>query len=190
MAVLTIIVVQLSAFGERDHMGKVKRWFEQTLVSIRFLALLAVIASLIGCLGMFYISTVDLWKLFVQMAGYIDAISIEGQHRGARATTISYVIELVDGYLLALMMLIFAIGIYQLFCRIDRTQIVDESGAVWVVNSLRRPQSQTGQGSHHHPHRRVLRTDYGHGYRYTARCVVHGWSDSPDRLALYLSHAR
>ena len=118
-------------------MGKVKRWFEQSLVSIRFLALLAVIASLIGCLGMFYISTVDLWKLFVQMAGYIDAISIEGQHRGARATTISYVIELVDGYLLALMMLIFAIGIYQLFVsRIDRTQIVDESGAVWVVNSL------------------------------------------------------
>ena len=70
-------------------MSKAKSWFERTLVSIRFVALLAVIESLIGCLGMFYISTIDLWKLFTQLAGYTDAIAVDGQHRNTRTTTFS-----------------------------------------------------------------------------------------------------
>ena len=134
LAVSTIIVVQRSAFEKGTH-GEGKRWFEQTLVSIRFLALLAVIASLIGCPGMFYISTVDLWnfssKWLVTSMPFLSRAS-----RGARATTIYMSLSwwmgtcwLDDAHLCHRHL--------SAICVPDRShQIVDESGAVWVVNSL------------------------------------------------------
>ena len=172
-------------------MSKVKNWFERTLVSIRFVALLAVIASLIGCLGVFYISTIDLWKLFAQLAGYTDAIAVEGQHRSTRTTTISYVIELVDGYLLALMMLIFAIGTYQIFVsQIDRTHIADESGAVWVVNSLDDLKARLGKVVIIILIVEFFEQTIGMGVTTSLDALYTAGAIALIGLALYLSHAR
>ena len=54
-----------------------------------------------------------------------------------RAATITHVVEVVDGYLLATVMLIFALGLYELFIsNIDEAVGSDTSSSVLMISSL------------------------------------------------------
>jgi len=118
-------------------MKRIERAFEGALWNSRYIVLLAVISSLLAGVAMFYMATVDA----VYMLGHLGAYAspaLEGHARGElRGITITHVVEIVDGYLLATVMLIFALGLYELFIsKIDQAAQAENSSNVLLIESL------------------------------------------------------
>lgn len=111
-----------------------ERLFEKFLWNSRFVVLIAVIASLITALSMFYLATVDVWYLVSHLGDYL---SLQGQSRyDFRAETVAHVVEVIDGYLLATVLFIFSLGLYELFIsKIDEAENSAHS-KVLAVKSL------------------------------------------------------
>ena len=54
-----------------------------------------------------------------------------------RAATVTHVVEIIDGYLLATVLLIFALGLYELFIsKIDVASLSKTASNVLIINSL------------------------------------------------------
>jgi uncharacterized membrane protein YqhA len=114
--------------------------FEGFLWRSRFVVLFAVIASLFTSLTMFYIATVDAYYMATHLIGYASPDLDTPTRAAMRAETITHVVEIIDGYLLAAVLLIFALGLYELFIsRIDVISNEEEHGTasnVLIINSL------------------------------------------------------
>lgn len=90
---------------------KFEPFFEKALWSSRLVVLVAVFASLAVSFSMFYVSTLDVFELLKHVVHYPGS----GDRADARSAIVTHVVEAVDGYLLAAIMLIFALGLYELF---------------------------------------------------------------------------
>lgn len=115
----------------------IEKIFEDFLWNSRFVIMLAVIASLAAGFAVFYIATVDVYYLLLHVGHYASAdLTIEAR-RTLHDDTISHVVEVVDGYLLATIMLIFSLGLYELFISdIDAAQGSKASSRVLVIRDL------------------------------------------------------
>ena len=119
-------------------MSTLERVFEAFLWRSRLVVLAAVIASLVSALAMFFMATVDAaslaWHVF---AGYASP-ELSAEARGElRAASVTHVVEVVDGYLLATVLLIFALGLYELFIsRIDEAERSEAASRVLVIRNL------------------------------------------------------
>src|SRR3569833_1703687 len=102
---------------------KLEKIFEGLLWDSRFVVLVAVIASLLASFSMFYIATVDAYYMISHLLEYASP-ALEAEQRNAlRSETNTHVVEIVDGYLLATVMLIFGLGLYELFIsKIDKAE--------------------------------------------------------------------
>lgn len=108
---------------------RIERLFESFLWRSRYIVLTAVVASLISAVMLFVIATVDVFSLIVSVIGYAA-----GQHAATgpdaydvfHNDVVSHVIGAVDDYLLATVLLIFALGLYELF--ISKIDQADEDG--------------------------------------------------------------
>jgi uncharacterized membrane protein YqhA len=111
-----------------------ERIFESVLWNSRLVVYAAVIASLLAALGLFYMTTVDVYDTLVHLLHY--AVLDDEAQDTLRADTIAHVVAAVDGFLLAIVMLIFSFGIYELFI----SEIDDAKGAhgssMLVITSL------------------------------------------------------
>ena len=118
-------------------MRYIERLFESILWNSRFVALAAVVGSLAASLALFYVTTADVVFLVAHAAGYADG-ALSAEARGIlREDTVTHVVEVVDGYLLATVMLIFALGIYELFVSdIDAARTGKTSSKILVIESL------------------------------------------------------
>lgn len=92
----------------------IERLFEGLLWKSRFLVLVAVVASLVAAVVMTIIASVDVWDLITHLPGYFGYLDPEARI-AFRNTTVAHVVEIVDGYLLAAILLIFSLGLYELF---------------------------------------------------------------------------
>ena len=95
----------------------------------------AVLTSLVSSLAMFYMATVDSIYMIGHLAEYQ---SLYGAARiMLRSSTITHVVELIDGYLLATVLLIFALGLYELFIsKIDEAEAAENANSVLMIKSL------------------------------------------------------
>lgn len=118
-------------------MKKLEGVFESVLWNSRLVVIAAVIASLLTSIGVFYVATVDAYYLLSHLAEYASpALDMEARS-DLRASLITHVVEIVDGYLLATVLLIFALGLYELFIsKIDAAEGGEISSKVLVINSL------------------------------------------------------
>ncbi len=118
-------------------MKSLESLFEGLLWNSRLVVIPAVIASLLTSIAVFYIATVDVYYLVGHLFHYASP-EMDAVARGElRATSITHVVEVVDGYLLATVLLIFALGLYELFIsKIDEAEKSDVSSKVLVVHSL------------------------------------------------------
>lgn len=116
-------------------MNKLEHFFENFLWSSRLSVMAAVIASLVSSLAMFYLITVDTVSMISHL---VDYVSLNQEERlQLRSETITHVVELIDGYLLATVLLIFSFGLYELFIsKIDAAQEAENSSKVLFINSL------------------------------------------------------
>lgn len=118
-------------------MQMIEQLFEKALWSGRFVVVIAVVASMAAATAIFYMATVDVAYLIGHMLHYADpALSDEGR-KLIHDQTITHVVEVVDGYLLATFMLIFALGMYELFVSdIDEAHGSKTSSKILVIESL------------------------------------------------------
>ena len=118
-------------------MSFIKRWFERLLWNSRFVVLVAVVASIVAGFALFYLATVDVVYLVKHLAPYASSALSDGARAALRASTVTHIVEVVDGYLLALVMLIFGLGMYELFVSdIELAQSSKASNRILVIESL------------------------------------------------------
>jgi uncharacterized membrane protein YqhA len=112
-----------------------ERGFERLLWGSRLIVLLAVVASLVVSVAMFFVSTVDVMEVLSHVARY--AATRGAEHDELRSDIVAAVVEVVDGYLLASIMLIFSLGLYELFVsRIDLAEGSEFAERVLLIRSL------------------------------------------------------
>jgi uncharacterized membrane protein YqhA len=95
-------------------MGSFGRSVEAILWHSRHTVVVSVIASLIAAVCVFFTTTVDVVRLVVESASYarpLESVARSDLHDGLTA----HAVEVVDGYLLAAALLVFALGLYEIF---------------------------------------------------------------------------
>ena len=102
-----------------------ERYFERLLWVSRLMVLVAVVASLALAVGVFYMTTVDVVHLLSRLVGYADPALSADVRADVRTATVTYVVKAIDGYLIAAILLIFALGLYELF--ISRINLAEHS---------------------------------------------------------------
>ena len=124
-----ILVSRLTMLEKIEHV------FEGFLWKSRYIVIAAVIISLVSSLSMFFMATVD---AIYMISHLLDYPSLEGEARLLlRSETITHVVELIDGYLLATVLLIFALGLYELFIsKIDHAESAENASQVLLIKSL------------------------------------------------------
>lgn len=118
-------------------MNKAESLFESFLWNSRYVVLLAVIASLCVSLAMFYLATVDGFYTIVHLGDYASSAMDSHTRALLRSQTVTHIVEVIDGYLLATVLLIFALGLYELFIsKIDEASESETASGVLLINSL------------------------------------------------------
>lgn len=119
-------------------MVKFVEWlFEAALWRSRYVVIFAVIASLAAGFAIFFMATVDVVYLIKHLAHYADPEMPAEVRKLLHDNTISHIVEVVDGYLLATVMLIFSLGMYELFISdIDEAHGSKTSSKILVISDL------------------------------------------------------
>lgn len=92
-------------------MNQLEKTFERFLWQSRFLVLIAVIASLLGALLLFVVGTLDIVAILISSMEYYLGQGSEDIHD----FIVTDIIIAIDIYLIAVVLLIFGLGIYRLF---------------------------------------------------------------------------
>lgn len=111
-----------------------KLLFEKMLWNSRYVVMLAVISSITGMLLLFLLSAADVAHLAID---YVKMTVFGQEFPNFHTRAVSHIITAVDDFLLATVLLIFALGLYELF--IDRIEIAhsdDTSSNILVINTL------------------------------------------------------
>ena len=118
--------------GAMDHL---ERLFERVLWFSRTLVLIAVLAALIVALVMFIFATTDVFRLVVALPSAFTATDAEMVQK--RLETVAKVVKVVDLYLVATFMLIFSMGLYELFIsKINAAENSDVARRLLVIRDL------------------------------------------------------
>lgn len=92
---------------------RLSRAFERMLWFSRMLVLIAVLAALLVAVVMFLFATTDVFRLVVALPSAFTASEAEMVTK--RLDTLGKVVKVVDLYLVATFMLVFSMGLYELF---------------------------------------------------------------------------
>lgn len=87
------------------------RGFERLLWQSRFLVMLAVLPSLIGAVVLFVIGSLDIFAVLLDTVVYYT----QGMEGDLHETVVTDIIIAVDIYLIAIVLMIFGLGVYRLF---------------------------------------------------------------------------
>jgi uncharacterized membrane protein YqhA len=124
-------------YSQEHDMGLLEKLFEGALWNSRFMVLTAVVGSLLAGIAIFYMATVDVVNLFSHALHYADSSLTPEARKALHDATVSHIVEVVDGYLLATVMMIFSLGMYELFISdIDQAHGSKASSKILVINSL------------------------------------------------------
>ncbi len=97
---------------------------------------LAVLGGMFTASIMFYIATVDVYHLLELIVKYMSISDVPARE-AVRADAIGHAVEVIDGYLLAIVLLIFSYGIYELYIsKIDMAYTDEASEHLLRINNL------------------------------------------------------
>ncbi|PHS70342.1 MAG: hypothetical protein COB23_04300 [Methylophaga sp.] len=114
----------------------IEKLFESMLWNSRFVVVVAVLASLFTAFAMFYMATVDAYYLISHLGEYLSPDLTGEARKDFRAGTVTHVVEVIDGYLLATVLLMFALGLYELFVSKIEQAESSETPSVLAIHSL------------------------------------------------------
>lgn len=118
-------------------MKRVEQLFEVVLWNSRLVVLIPVIFSLILSFGIFAATTADVFTLLGKILEYLNPALSSDVRAVLQIENISKVVAIVDNYLLAAIMLIFALGLYELFVnKIDIAENSEFAKRLLLIQSL------------------------------------------------------
>ncbi len=114
--------------------GLIESFFESLLWKSRIIVILAVVFGMIGSLSLFLVASFDVWNISVATYKFFFGhLHIKGFHQ----QLVSGVIGAVDLYLIAVVLLIFAFGLYELFIsNIDDAEDTAVGSKILAIHSL------------------------------------------------------
>ena len=114
----------------------IEKFFEGLIWRSRFIVLLAVIFGLLGAVILFIIASMDIWHVAVIAFQVITHVIPHPEH--FHEDVVAGIIGAVDLYLIAVVMFIFAFGLYELFISdIDEAkQFEDEDNRLLAIDNL------------------------------------------------------
>ena len=111
----------------------IEKLFEGLIWNSRFIVLLAVIFGLLGAIILFVVASMDIWGVAVYT---FDTIMTHAHPENFHEDIVSNIIGAVDLYLIAVVMFIFAFGLYELFIS-DIDQAEGKNGSkLLAIHSL------------------------------------------------------
>ncbi len=112
----------------------IEKLFENTMWQTRLFVILAVVFGLIGSILLFIVASVDIFEV----AKYTFNVYLNGLHPSDfHEVIVSKIIGAVDLYLIAVVMLIFSFGLYELFIsKIDAAENNSKSSQILAIHSL------------------------------------------------------
>ena len=111
--------------------------FESFLWNSRLMVIAAVLASLAAAIAVLYMASVDAWIMISHLGEYISPELTNEARAKLRAETVTHVVEIIDGYLLATVLLIFALGLYELFIsKIEQATDAHGASKILVIKTL------------------------------------------------------
>ncbi len=113
------------------------RSFGRLLWSSRLIVVIPVVASLIIAVIMLVVSTVDAWYILKGIRAYVDATMSPTARAQLHVATIAHVATTIDGYLFATILIIFALGLYELFIgKIDAAEQSEIARRLLLIHSI------------------------------------------------------
>jgi uncharacterized membrane protein YqhA len=110
---------------------------EKALWSVRYLVLLAVFGSLVASLAVFWMATVDTVLMASHLVGYASPTMDQAARATLKQESVGHVIGIIDAYLLAAILLIFALGLYELFVsKLEPARQAEGSENLLLIRSL------------------------------------------------------
>jgi uncharacterized membrane protein YqhA len=118
-------------------MKALESFFEALLWNSRYLLLIVVLFSLVLGLGVLIVTSADTVALLGHMVNYLSPEIAEDVRESMRLETLSRVVGIVDGYLVGAIMMIFALGIYELFVsKIEHAEGSEFASRLLLIRSL------------------------------------------------------
>lgn len=116
---------------------RIEHGIERLLWNSRLMVLVAVVASVIVALGALFMATVDSISVLSKLVGYIDPQLTSTARDDLRTALITGMVKAIDGYLIAAILLIFGLGLYELFIsKIDPAADAATAARLLHVRSL------------------------------------------------------
>ncbi|MEI7534913.1 MAG: YqhA family protein [Verrucomicrobiae bacterium] len=123
--------------------NKIESFIEAVLWKSRWMVLLAVIGSILAALVLMILGAVDI-AVVLKNGLQLAAGAISSEH--FQETTVGIIIRAVDAFLIGTVMLIFGLGLYELFiCKIHAAEGESGSANVLVVHSLDQLKEKIGK---------------------------------------------
>lgn len=117
------------------NQSQAEKVFESVLWNSRFVVLFAVVASLLMAFGIFYLTSIDVYYTLEHLLHYHQLTDV--QRAELKSQTVAHVVGSVDGFLLGAIMLIFSLGLYELFIsKIDEAEGALGSSKILMIKSL------------------------------------------------------
>ncbi|MEJ5172941.1 MAG: YqhA family protein [Hydrogenothermaceae bacterium] len=115
-------------------MNKLEQIFERLIWESRLMVILAVLASIFAALVLTIMGSYDILMVFLELFhAFSDKEIYEQFHKDA----VIHIISAIDSYLIATVLLIFGIGLYELFVsKIDYAEKDTKSSRVLIIHSL------------------------------------------------------
>ncbi|MBL4774495.1 MAG: YqhA family protein [Mariprofundus sp.] len=111
-----------------------KVFFEKLLWNARYLTILAVLSCIVGMAMLFTLAAIDMGKLLID---FINVYGFGQEYPDFHTEVVSHVITAVDDFLLAMVLLIFGFGIYELHIKkLDIAYDDPATGKLLQVESL------------------------------------------------------
>ena len=111
-----------------EHLVERALWFSRLVVVV------PVVACVVMAVAAVYLGTADVVYVVTHLGAYADVVT---SHAAARATLLSAIIRAVDDYLLAAILLIVALGLYELFIgKIDAAERSEIAPQLLLIRSI------------------------------------------------------
>jgi len=122
-----------------------ERNIESAIWKARWSVLTAVFCSGIAALAMFYVAAVDAFYVTTELLDYA-LVTDMSERAHVRSVAVGNVVEVVDGFLLAIVLLIFAFGLYELYVsKIDTAYEEESASHMLAIDNLDDLKSRLGK---------------------------------------------
>jgi len=112
----------------------IERVFEGALWKSRFMVILAVVFALLGATALFLVASADVWEMVVETWNFFV---LHEHTANFHEAVVSKIIGAVDLYLIAVVLIIFAFGIYELFIsEIDDAKNSEAGSKILAIHDL------------------------------------------------------